>query len=216
MGLVQILGATLVVTGLFLFFIQQVRGQSTDKSEMQAWKINLSGPPALVLIAFGSAVFLFPFSPWWPPPDDPNPPATTTTEALTTTTASIGSTSTTGGGFTLDTAFGGNLEEFEDIPDFSLPLTPAGPDIWYDSQCGGESIEWFQNDDVLGWYISVETIDNTWEIDTALDPLFYGNDSILCYWDFGSDPSPPYYWIWIYGYNGMGYSEEPLFIEYLP
>lgn len=211
-GLVQIFGVALVSVGLLLFFHQQWGGKTTgEESGIKAWQLNLSGPPALILVVFGTAVFLFPFSPWWPEPDDPNPPVTTTVEALTTTTEGFKTTSTL---FTLDTLDTDDFDEF--VPTFGLPSTPTGPSIWYDDQCGGESVEWFQDDAVWGWYISVETDTQIWEIDTQVDPLLYGNDSILCYWDFGSDPAPPYYWMWVYAYNEAGYSEEPLFIEYLP
>ncbi|MDX1408447.1 MAG: hypothetical protein R3330_09950 [Saprospiraceae bacterium] len=226
MFLIQVLGAVLVVAGLILFVYDQVKDKEGD-STVSVWKLNVSGPPPLVLVVFGTLVFLFPFTPWWSDIEEPPPPSTipiaaSTTEPVAVTTtvpvtmATFGDTTTT---FTTTT--------LADV----VPLTPSGYDIYFDEDCGADVVEWYQDDPVntAGWVAIVEKYDpvddfliETYEIDTLSDLTFFGNWPLLCYWDFidhswnkvsfGGDGY--YYYIWVYAYNHVGYSDDALWIEY--
>jgi len=205
MILLHILGALIVLVGLALFVFTQVKGKSDEESTVAVWKINLSGPPALVLILVGVLIFVFPFTTFFEDPNDPNPP-----EANTTTTAD---TSLNNPDLTTTTTL---------VPVVGLPLTPSSFEVAFDETCGEDTLFWDQPEieNVAGWWISFEahTIDtdevfSTFEFDTAVDTLTFGNSSALCEFDFTNDQALTY-WIWIYAYNDAGFS-EPLFIEYL-
>lgn len=205
MVLLHILGGLVVLVGLALFVIDQIDGKEGGPgSSIAAWKINLSGPPALVLVLIGILVFVFPFSPFFNNPEDPNPPTPTTTISATPTTGVPASTTLT------------------IVPDIGLPGAPISYEFVDNEDCGNIALVWQQNpeDVVSGWYLSIEAYNpdtdevfTTYEIDTGLDQLTLGNVSGLCYQDFVSDEFILYYYIWIYAYNDQGYSES-LFAEF--
>lgn len=90
-------------TGLVLFVVDHLREVDRAPASSQVGKLfDLSGPPALVLSAFGILVFLFPFSPWWPQDGG----TTTTTTSSVVTTSSPGSTAPTTGPTGPDTGTG--------------------------------------------------------------------------------------------------------------
>lgn len=205
MIILHFVGGLLVLTGIGLFIFTQIKG-AKGESTLGAWKINLSGPPSLVLILIGVFVFVFPFTSFWNDPTAP-PPVTT------------GTTLVDGGDVVLlpETPFG-----FDIYYDDS-----CGWDVieWFQEDA-----------DVFGWQIQVEKFDFDGEfidmslIDTEVDQLTYGNYPALCYWDFidldvnavvGSetlrqnDNDGYLYYLWVYSYNLDGFSVEPLFIEYL-
>lgn len=70
--LVHAVGLVLLVSGLALFTADQLGGRGRGEAGAAVWRFQISGPPALLLIALGVAVFLFPLGPWWssPPPGD--------------------------------------------------------------------------------------------------------------------------------------------------
>lgn len=198
--LAHILGAVLVLVGILVFVFDQITGREDRDSRVEAWKINLTGPPAIVLIVIGVVVFLYPLSPWWPEPDDPNPPVVITTVASVATTAGVATTETT-----------------------LLPLSPTGFDVYFDDTCGADVIEWYQDDieNIGAWWISVESYDPatdevvaSFEIDSGTDILAFGNVSALCSIDFLDTELALYYYLWIYPYNADGFAVEPLFVQY--
>lgn len=204
----HVLGGLIVVVGLALFVLNQVKPHQDheDESTVNVWKINLSGPPALVLILVGVLVFVFPFTTFYKSPTDPNPPVATTVQVNTTLNNPATSFVTT---TTL-------------IPEIGLPLAPDSYEIVFDEDCGADAIVWNQPDieNVRSWWLSFESytagtdeVFSTFEIDTEVDPLTFGNVSAICSLDFLSD-EPLDYYIWVYAYNDAGFS-EPLFIEYL-
>ena len=206
MVFLHILGASIAVVGLILFIQYQMKGAKGEASQMQVWKINLSGPAPLVLVVVGVLIAVFPFTTFFRNPEDPSPPSTLPPEAqVSTTVVQPGET-------TLTTL----------VPEIGLPLTPASYEVVFDAACGEDTIVWEQPDFdlVLGWWISIEsyTLDtdelfSSFEIDTGADDLTFDNFNALCELDFVTD-TPLLYWIWIYAYNEAGYS-EPLFVEYL-
>ena len=211
MLLVHILGAALAGVGLALFATEQIRGRQVGTSTASAWKVNLSGPPALLLVIFGAAVFLYPFSPWWTNPTPPAPPAVTTT-----TTLEAGTTTTT-----IRIVNPTVLE----LPDLEPPL-PAGPgfEVYFSEECDGDVIEWDLTPTELeeAWLIDVEVYDgieqmviDTFTIDTAIDELTFGNVAGLCYWDFIDDAFGLDYYLTVWPYNAAGFADEPTLIHYL-
>ncbi len=225
MVLVHLLGGVLVVVGLFLFTYDQIKGRAitSDLAGAKAWSVNLSGPPALILVVFGALLFLFPFSPWWPdriatPPTTTTIPTTTTSSTTTTvppTTTTVPPTTTTR--FTLDP-----LDPDDDLPIFEFfPPTPYGASIFYDSECDEDVIEWFQDGSTtIGWQLDIEVYDQfdnylyEFTLDTASDGLEFGNRSVVCFWDFIDEEIGFTYNFSIWAYNNSQFSQEPLFVEY--
>lgn len=212
MVVVQVLGGVLVAVGLFLFVKDQMDGKPSESATTSVWKINLSGPPALVLTFLGAVIFLFPFSGFFKNPANPNPPPPT----VVSTTLPQGETTTTVAGTTTTLVA-------------ELPPTPTGWDLYVSSpDCGGEDqIVWYQDDYSIlwGWWISIATFNphdetgepfTVFEIDTGqqADSLTLGNHSALCYSDFVDPEFYLDYQLWVHSYNENGYSEEPLFMEY--
>jgi len=193
----------IVVVGLALFILNQVRGsKAQEESHVEVWKLNLSGPPALVLVLVGVIIFAFPYTSLFRNPTDPSPPSTLPEQATTTT--ALGSPTTI-------------------VPEIGLPQTPINSTVAFDETCGEDVLSWEQPDidSVAGWWISFEAYDletdelfASFEIDTGFDDLTFGNNSVICELDFASDLAL-LYWIWIYPYNEVGFAEEPLFVEYL-
>ena len=108
------------------------------------------------------------------------------------------------------------------IPEVGLPLSPTNSQVILDEQCGFDTLVWDQEGIVDGWWISIEahnpdddSVWETYEIDTGFDSLTLGNVSGLCYFDFVSPDFLLYYYLWVYAYNDAGFSEEPLFIEFV-
>jgi len=220
MVLVHLLGGVLVVVGLFLFTYDQIKGRAitSDLAGAKAWSVNLSGPPALILVVFGALLFLFPFSPWWPdavtvPPTTTTVPTTVT--SLTTTTTVPPTTTTTR--FTLDP-----IDPDDDLPIFEpFPPTPHGASIFYDGECDEDVIEWFQDGTTtIGWQLDIvvhDQIDNylyEFVLDTATDGLEFGNRSVVCFWDFIDEQIGYTYYFAIWAYSNTQFSRDPLFVEY--
>ena len=147
MLVIQIFGAILVAAGLGLFAYDQIKGSRAkgDYAGLQAFKIQVGGPPALILIVIGVLVFMFPFTPWVPE-DDPPPISTTTTGTLPTTTTVAATTTTR---FTLETLDPSvftlltlDPSVFTLVP--AVPLAPASWFSYFDSSCGGDGnvVEW--------------------------------------------------------------------------
>ena len=210
MLIVHLLGAALAAGGFALFATEQIRGRQVGTSTASAWKVNLSGPPALLLIVFGSAVFLFPFSPWWTDPSPAPPPA-----ASTTTTLERGTTTTLEDGVEL-------------IPPISVSIPDgAGPDfeVYFSEECDGDVIEWNISPTGLeeAWLIDVEVFDrieqrtvSAFTIDTGTDlELTFGNVSGLCYFDFIDEAFGLDYFLEVWPYNSTGLALEPTLIHYI-
>lgn len=66
MLVVHIVGLAILTVGLALFAADQLAGRGRGEAGGSLWKVQFSGPPALVLALIGVLVFLFPFSPWAP------------------------------------------------------------------------------------------------------------------------------------------------------
>lgn len=84
---VHIVGAVVATIGLILFAADQWTAGQRGKdgsAGLKAWKVELGGPPALILIVIGLAVFLFPY--WTGRDQTPATTITTTTTSTTTTT----------------------------------------------------------------------------------------------------------------------------------
>lgn len=142
---IHVLGAILVAAGLGLFAFDQIKGSKSkgDYAGVEAWKIQVGGPPALILIVIGVLVFMFPFTPWSPDDDQPAVVTTTTGTTLPPDTTVVDTTTTTR--FTLETLV--TLLPF-DPPVFTLvpdvPLAPASWFSYFDSDCEGDGnvVEW--------------------------------------------------------------------------
>ena len=201
----------MAAVGLFLFATEQIKGRQVGTSTASAWKVNLSGPPALLLVVLGAVVFLFPFSPWWTDPEPAAPPAasTTTTElerGTTTTLEDVTTTTTT-------------------IPPLLIPEA-AGPDfeVYFSDDCGGDVIEWNLSPTELeeAWLIDVEVYDgieqmtiDSFTIDTGTDrELTFGNVAGLCYFDFIDEAFGLDYYLEVWPYNSAGLALEPTLIHY--
>lgn len=200
----HLLGGLIIAVGVILFAWTLVKGKSNDdESHVEVWKINLSGPPALVLVLIGVLMIVFPYTAWYTP-DDPNPPPETvpTTVAANTTLLNPATT------------LGATLPAL-------IPLAPTEAFVEFDDQCAEDALIWVQPDveNVTGWWLSFESYDvntgevwSTLEIDTGSDPLVFGNVSAICETDFVEDVALNWS-IWIYAYNDAGFS-EPLYVEY--
>jgi hypothetical protein len=71
---VQIVGLVIVAVGLGLFVADQLLGRGRGTAGGGIWRLQISGPPGLLLAVIGILVFLFPLSPWWPEgPKGPTP-----------------------------------------------------------------------------------------------------------------------------------------------
>lgn len=208
MLLIHVVGIVVILVGLGLFVYDQVKARQGQPSQLSAWKINLSGPPALVLIVLGILVFVFPYTSFFGPP---SAPVDTLPEIPTETTVTE---TTLDNGTTLP-------EESTTTTEVVFPDPPYDFQIYFDGEeCGGDVIEWFQGEAVVGWYIiadvySAATDDyvDSVEIDTNDGARFYEGRSALCHWEFYY-ADDVYYYIYIYSYNTEQYSEEPLIIEY--
>lgn len=230
MVLVHLLGGVLVVVGLFLFTYDQIKGRaiSSDLAGAKAWSVNLSGPPALILVVFGALLFLFPFSPWWP--DNLGSVITTTTTVPTTTTTVSSITTTVPPTTTTQDLFTTTTDEttsppFDNIDEPSIievwPPSPYGASIFYDDDCQGDVIEWIQDgSSTIGWQIDVDVDDQfgshlyDFTLDTIADDLFFGNRSVICFWDFIDNEVGYEYYLEIWAYNDFQYSQAPLVVEY--
>lgn len=206
MVLIHILGSLLVAVGLVLFVFTQIKGRADEDATVAVWKINMSGPPALVLVLVGTLIFVFPFTTFFENPEDPNPPGATPTTTVTE------DTSLNNPDLTTTTSL---------IPVVGLPLTPDSFEVVFDDACQEDTIFWNQPEieNVAGWWLSFESYNvdtgevfSAFELDTGADPLFFGNSSAICETDFSQEFALDYS-IWIYSYNDAGFS-EPLFIEY--
>lgn len=214
MLLLHIVGAFVLISGVVLFARSQIKG-SADKNlgQAQVWKLNISGPPALILVLLGLLVFMFPFTPWFGPPGTPveviptTVPETPTTFGITTTTQ-VGASTT-------------------ETTEYVLPPAPYDYEIQDDQEiCGGNAIEWFTDGQVNGWYIVVEVYNATtdtyldsFEIDSNADDRWYLGLPKLCEWEFFYDfpvsyEEGTYYFLYIYSYDNDNYSESPLIVTY--
>ena len=159
MLVIQIFGAILVAAGLALFAYDQIKGSRAkgDYAGLQAFKLQVGGPPALILIVIGVIVFMFPFTPWIPEDDPPQISTTTTGTTLppTTTTTVLGTTTTT---FTLETLGPIFTLLTIDPPVFTVvPVLPLAPDSWdwyFDANCG-DVIFWDASAGADSYYIEV-------------------------------------------------------------
>lgn len=181
-------------------------------SQVQAWKINISGPPALILVFIGLFVFLFPFTPFFGLPPEPveTIPGTVPEQSTTSTEQSVttvGETTTT--------------------VEYILPPAPYDYEVYDDSEiCGGNAIEWYTEVDVYGWYIIIEVYNATsdtyidsLEIDTNTEDRWYPFRPKLCEWEFFYDfpvsySDGTYYVLYIYSYDDLNYSENALVLQY--
>jgi hypothetical protein len=64
MVVVQIVGVVIILVGLGLFSFDQLKGSraKSDDAGVKAWQINVTGPPALILVVVGIALFVFPLT----------------------------------------------------------------------------------------------------------------------------------------------------------
>ena len=183
---VHVLGGALVLTGIALFIREQLRETHEEQSQMQMWKINVSAPPAFLLILFGAAVFLFPFSPWW----NESPPEATTQTTEPGVFAPLPQVPTYFDVYHSDEC-GGNVIEWEVF---------------------GDEAGWIVDVEVFnpgGQFIDLYTFD------TAFDLLTFGNAAGLCEWDFVLAGNFVYD-LYVYPYNQSGSSETGLYIPYDP
>lgn len=216
MLLIHAVGILVLLVGLILFARSQIKG-TADKTSSQAsvWKINISGPPALILVMLGLAVFVFPFTPFFGPPDDPieTIPSTVPEVPTSTTEAPI--------------VTSGTAPDETTTTEYVFPAAPYDYIVEDDQEiCGGNSIEWFTDDIVNGWYIVVEVYNATsdtyldsFELDSNATDRWYLGLPKLCEWEFFYDfpvsyEDGTYYILYVYSYDEFNYSEEPLVIAY--
>lgn len=194
MILVHTVGIFVLIAGIILFARSQIRGSADPStSQAQAWKINISGPPSLILVVIGLGVFLFPFTPWFGPPAESVVEVPVTTPIETTTAPSS--------------------ETTEAAP---LPVAPTDYEVFFDNSCEGDVIHWFTDPTPLGWYIQVDVFGpddqylSTFEFDSA--ETFFGGE-FLCQWEFfWAEDS--YYFLYVYSYDDVNYSADALTIAY--
>jgi len=185
MVFLQVFGSLLSLAGLFLFVREQIRERAGEHSTMQAWKINLSGPPSLILIVIGVIMFVFPFTPWWN--DNTTPKATSTT--TTTLFPLIQPTVPHLVGTYYDEELGCDVVEWSD--DFTANGWEIDVQV-YKPQNGS-----------LLYEFTFDTYDS-----------LFGSVPYLCAWDFLDEKVGYMYQLWVWAYNDVGYADEPLFIEY--
>jgi hypothetical protein len=78
MLVVHIVGIAILAFGLALFAADQLLGKGRGEAGGGIWKLQITGPPGLLLALIGVLVFLFPFSPWWRTITDTSSPAAST------------------------------------------------------------------------------------------------------------------------------------------
>ncbi len=192
---VHIVGAIVAAIGLILFAADQwTAGQKGKEGTagLTAWKIELGGPPALILIVIGLAVFLYPY---WAGRDQPATTTTTTTTLSTTTTTASNPT------VVVDPTF------------HTFMFPPPAPTWWEigwdDSFCGSETIYW-EDTGAEYWIVPVAAI-----IDGDIRALEFEVESglpFLCDWEFVQEGYTRY-WLWPTPWNEAGPGEF-LWIEY--
>lgn len=188
---VHIVGAIVAAIGLVLFAAEQWTAGERGKdgsAGLKAWKVELGGPPALILIVIGLMVFLFPF---WSGRDQPVPTTSTTTTTLSTTTTTPSTT-------TFPTIL-------VDPTSLSFLPEPAEPTWWaieFDPVfCESEAIYWEEDSWTDYWIVDVAALigEDVREIEFQIDTF----EPFICDWEFlieGYDR----YWIWITGWNDVG------------
>lgn len=194
--LVHIVGIVIILFGLSLFAYEQIKKRDDRNAGFSAWKVNLQGPPTLILVGAGILTFLAPFFIGTPEPVTGAPENTTSTTVFVDTTGS------------------------ETTAPQDFPLSPYGYDVLpADDACGAEILTWYTDDETVeNWLIIVDVYDlegeyvDSIELDTATESTTYVGP-FLCYWDFFWSADVTYQ-LFVYSYNEVGYSEDALVIEY--
>lgn len=187
-------GVAILLAGVGLFARSQFTAPA-DKAvgEAKVWKVNITGPPSLLLAALGAFVLLFPFTPLFGPPEESVLALPEETPVETTVTVQVGDTSTT-------------------AEATALPPAPFDFEILVDDpSCEGDVISWFQEGEVLGWYVLIDIYgaDDQYVDTIELDaPAGW-----LCQWDF-FHAEDAYYYLYVYSYDEVNYSADALIIAY--
>ena len=215
---VQIVGGVLLLVGIVLFVASQWSGGrlSTDDAGIKAWSINVSGPPGLILIIVGLAVFMYPLSPWWNgslPTESPTTTTATTTTQATPTNPFI-PTGTDAYWDELDTAPMAPYDVRFADPAFEPACSDTPTIVW------PPGAEW----DYDGWYLEIDVYDEgytdivtTYTWDSQYDEWVFGYDEYgrgVPMWCFPTDFNPAlFYEVYIYAYNSQ-YLSVPTLIVY--
>jgi hypothetical protein len=219
--IVHALGAVIVAAGLFLFAWDQIKGSKAASDEsgvsakgLGATEINLSGPPALILVVVGVLVFMFPLTPWGSGSSghSPSVPPTGTEAPTTPTTQSTGVPPAVTNAPPL-TSFEIPPATFPplSIPDFQFEL-PAPLLGWftYTDICG-EVVEWDSGNFAETFYvvtITVQTYDGIYVDGWQYESVFNN----ICVADFWYGPDLVHL-IEVIPVNDWGWG-EPLVIEW--
>jgi len=225
----QIIGGFLLLVGVVLFVASQWTGgeHSTDDAGPNAWKIEVKGPPGLILIVIGLLTFAFPHTPLWPGEEEPV--ALPTTTVSTTTTTVVAATTTTLGVREIDpNYYVPNFPDFQFIPDgfeYIYPSAPYDAYIDYGGCLDVPAIFWTPgdgNDLYVEWWVVIDIyyqgqFQDTVEWDSTYGEWDFGWNEFgipisgLCLWSYIDDPLAEYL-IWIYAYNENGFS-DPAYIS---